>query len=1121
MNRIKYIVSVLLGLVLGLGAVSCHTPPALNDSAARPEGMTVQLEHLAPVDANQVLSALQLGPARLTTEPNTIKLAGTPTDQQKALIVLSLMDSDADYVVESLGPASMVRSLPSNGQIARAMGGDITLGTFTDPPTEEALVRGLLDIHGQQVILIVPAGYEQRIRQVIAVGQALLNAPPSTLPPQPLAAVAPKTESSTTRPAPVTAVQIIEPAPVLTLPKEEPLVFDVNALAQPDPNSLRGVLRPYSSMAAEQPIKEVVPRLQLANGDDVLELTLPEKIDLIALLDMAGEYLDLDYVYDTTKIRNAPITLRLHGKREGQLRLRDLYALLETALKFQGLAMTRQEGNLVSIVPVSEALEVDPTLVTPGQSDVSAGDMVVTRVFELDYVAADSVTQLLQSMKLGVAVTPIVESQTLFVTCYAHRMPRIEQLVSMADRPGATKEFRFRQLQFTPATAVADKVKTLAVELQGVSVTVAAVSKGTSGPPLPPRPKNQTADNTRSTPTVYLDTDERTNRLLMIGAAAQLDIVEQLIDTLDVAQQDVRRLHVYRVKHLGIEEAMEKLQMIGLLEGSSSPAGKAGKPNNVSPTAKRPPVDQLTEAPQLVPIETTNSLLINASYEQHRRIARVLGYIDVSRFDLRRMQVYSIEHVEAEEVLNKLRDMEVIGRRLESSGRITGPAQSGLKNPASTPVADSQSFGLDEPQVTILETTNSLLVNATDEQHLQIQTLIRYVDTQTPEEAIPYEIYFLENQSPDHLAEVLNKIVQETVEDQEGKIEKVLRDKDDDIVIVPDELTFSLIVYANRKNQDWISALVTQLDRRRAQVLLDATLVEVTKSEEFSFDLNIISSIPDLAATSGLMGPIAGDITTQDIMDRLTASGRDRFIDMQSDSGMGTGFYGDKHVMLLLEAMDEKKYGRVLAKPKILVNDNEAGTITTKETTYVMKKGQAVLPGNSEAITTSIDYTPYDAGITLDITPHISDADLLRLEIILTRSDFEPTTGEKPPDQSSSDIKTVVTVPDGSTVILGGMLKMNQSKGGTKVPGLGDVPIVGGLFRGTHRSNLQKRLYVFVKAEIIRPTEALAEQGGDLQRISDENRLAFETIEKRFQDYQLWPGVDSRIIDPCHVLDAR
>ena len=78
-----------------------------------------------------------------------------------------------------------------------------------------------------------------------------------------------------------------------------------------------------------------------------------------------------------------------------------------------------------------------------------------------------------------------------------------------------------------------------------------------------------------------------------------------------------------------------------------------------------------------------------------------------------------------------------------------------------------------------------------------------------------------------------------------------------------------------------------------------------------------------------------------------------------------------------------------------------------------------------------------------------------------------PTEGEKPPDSSSSDITTVVTIPDGSTIILGGMLKLNQSKAATKVPGLGDLPLLGGLFRGSHRSDLQKRLYIFVKAEII------------------------------------------------------
>jgi len=103
-------------------------------------------------------------------------------------------------------------------------------------------------------------------------------------------------------------------------------------------------------------------------------------------------------------------------------------------------------------------------------------------------------------------------------------------------------------------------------------------------------------------------------------------------------------------------------------------------------------------------------------------------------------------------------------------------------------------------------------------------------------------------------------------------------------------------------------------------------------------------------------------------------------------------------------------------------------------------------------------------------------------------------TGERPPDTASNEINTTVTVPDGSTIILGGMLKLNQSKGGTKVPILGDIPLIGGLFRSTSNNDTQKNLYVFVKAEIIRPdVEGFADS--ELQRISDRNREAFEKHE--------------------------
>jgi general secretion pathway protein D len=423
--------------------------------------------------------------------------------------------------------------------------------------------------------------------------------------------------------------------------------------------------------------------------------------------------------------------------------------------------------------------------------------------------------------------------------------------------------------------------------------------------------------------------------------------------------------------------------------------------------------------------------------------------------------------------------------------------------------------------VIVLEPTNSLLINATAEQHTQIAGIIKYVDSETEKGTIPYVIYPLENQKPEDMAEVLDKLIKETIKDKEGKIQQVVKKTEEEIIIVPDKNTFSIIVYASKKNQEWIGNLIKTLDKRRPQVLIDVTLVEITRNDSFEYDLNLVQSFPDLTQTSGLI------LDMNQVTKKILSGKRDRFIDYQAKGGIGTGFYGDKHIDALLKAMQTKDYGRVLAKPKILVNDNEKGTIKTTDTRYVTKTsstpiatGQAGQGYNT--IQTAISYEPYDAGITLDITPHISEGKLLRLEVALTRSDFDKSAvGDRPPAKTSSDITTIVTVPDGSTIILGGMLKLNQGKGGTKVPLLGDIPLIGGLFRSVTDSDEQRKLYVFVKAEIMRPAEMATASLVDLERISERSRAAFEKHEAEFQTYENWPGLKPKPMEPFRVLEAE
>jgi type II secretory pathway component GspD/PulD (secretin) len=452
-------------------------------------------------------------------------------------------------------------------------------------------------------------------------------------------------------------------------------------------------------------------------------------------------------------------------------------------------------------------------------------------------------------------------------------------------------------------------------------------------------------------------------------------------------------------------------------------------------------------------------------------------------------------------------------------------------NAESAPAATAEMESLvEQPQVVVIESTNSLLVNATPEQHAQIATIISYVDNETLKRAIPYEIYALENQNPEDLAGVLQKFIEETVKDKEGKVQQTIKKTEEDIIIVPDKNTFSILVYASKKNQEWIGSLIKQLDKRRPQVLIDVMLVAITEDDSFTYDLQLVSKLPQMAAGGTLLGlanplPLSTPFPSGTVKEVTSSPGT---------TGL-QGFYADSHIQALLKLMAKKGYGRVLARPKILVNDNEKGHIDTTTTLYVARTSSQYLPNTvvtptttttpTNTAITSTTFDQYPSGIKLDITPHISEGSLLRLEMQMSRSSQAPPASgagvDTPPNPKTEDnVNTVVTVPDSSTIILGGIITLNQVKNTSKVPFLGDIPIAGGLFRSINNTSNQSKLYVFVKANILRPDDTVAGLE-DLRKISNRNRDAFERYEEKFQEHKDWPGIEPKPVDPLRVLESE
>lgn len=991
------------------------------------------LRHASPERMADILSALDLGRVAVVGEGNGIKVIGGPDELHKTGAIVEIADVNEPYVLATLAPVADARTIPSNVEIARFLG-DVAIGTFAVPPPAGRTRGAIVDIHRDHIVAIMPERIQERLRTVIRassdasgsprakpsetepqVGRAGGDHPTPEGPPASFAADAKSAPTGTTEAPSRPRVRVVQaispaaPAPSRTMRTASPAIDeDTSVPGGPTAESEQGQMSDSRAPALITPNR--FEAVSLANADEVLKVDLPEQLEMTQLLDLAGEYLHLDYLYEPEKIKGT-VTLRLHGKTQGQMRVRDLYSLLESVLKFKGYAMICHKDNLVTIAPVADALLANPDLLD-SRGQIRTGDMVVTSFFELRHIAASAASTLLQNMKLSLAVTPVEGSPSLIVTCYAHQIDRIERLLAVVDRPGPPREFKFRQLRYTMAESLTRKLQALMRQMGNVAVA-GGLPHATGQLSLPPDGANDGA--------VYLDADERTNRILLIGTAEQIALADRLIDSLDIAQKDLRVL-----------------------------------------------------------------------------------------------KIYDLQHVEAQEIKTKLQELEIIG------------ARSGMRTPAAAKIEGgqiSEAVVADDAVVVILDASNSLAINATEEQHARIEAMLTYLDAEVRMESIPYEIYFLENQDPAALAEVIEKIIHETVQDKDGKLQKILRDANDQVLIVPDKNTFSLIVYAARRNQEWISKLIKTLDRRRPQVLIDVTLVEIRKMDEFNYDLNLITSFPDLTETGGQTGQFLVDQNTT-VVDKLLQSSRSQYVDFEISSGVGTGFYADRHINALLTAVQTKNYGRVLAKPKVLVNDNEKGSIKTADTTYVTTKSSIPVTSGTAGqqntlIETAVKYEPYDAGITLEITPHISEGQLLRLEIMLSRSDFTSVAGDKPPDQTSSDIATIVTVPDTSTIILGGMLKLNQSKATAKVPIFGDLPLVGSLFRRIDNSDIQSKLYIFVRAEIIRPADVATDGYRDLKRISDQNRRAFEKHEQEFQGYQSWPGVKSKPVDPPKVLEAR
>lgn len=313
--------------------------------------------------------------------------------------------------------------------------------------------------------------------------------------------------------------------------------------------------------------------------------------------------------------------------------------------------------------------------------------------------------------------------------------------------------------------------------------------------------------------------------------------------------------------------------------------------------------------------------------------------------------------------------------------------------------------------------------------------------------------------------------------------------------IQADPATNSLIITAPEPQYRQLRAVIDQLDGRRAQVLVESLLVEVNADKAAEFGIQWQTIVGNV--NNSLLGVIGSNFTIggTNIIDLATrATSTDAPVTPSPGINIGAVRNIDGRYVLsaLARFFQNSGDGNVLSTPSLLTLDNEEAKIVIGQNVPFVT-GQFTNTGTSNSSVNPFQTIERkDVGITLRVKPQINDNGTVRLTIYQEASSVRPGTENalNGPTTNKRQIESNVLVEDGSIVVLGGLLQDQYSGNEQKVPGLGDVPGLGNLFRTEARSRSKSNLMVFLRPVIVRnadDTDALSIDRYNLMRAKQQN----------------------------------
>lgn len=724
----------------------------------------------------------------------------------------------------------------------------------------------------------------------------------------------------------------------------------------------------------------------------------------------------LSEVTGYTVVKSADLDMRVTIISPDDMPVDEAFAVLNAVLAIKGYTSV-VNGNSAKIVPLEEAkLEATPLQIGSDPRAIDSGDTIVTQVLPLN--AADA-TQLVKDLKDFVpqygVMTAYGRSNTLIITASSAQIKRLAEIVEQLDVSMAHRiKIEVFSLQFSDAANLAEVITKLYE-----------------------KPKDAAAAAEQ----------ERQQRRRRGGFGGRGPF------------------------------------------GGADDSGRGGvdQADQSSPTEGG--ALQLLGEVKAIADENTNSLIVSASQHNLEVIRRLIRELDTQRFSQPETRVFSLKYGDATEIANELNQaFSSAAQNVFSGGGFPGFGGFGGRGrrfsleqqQRSSEQSGQGVLGLPELTAVPDARTNSVIVTTTAQQMESVGQLIEQLDRDIADFAEDTRVFVLEHANAANLETILNELLSTELFERQAanrasfgggfgggfggrfggsfstgalgssaQTADAARGLTGNVKIVADEDTNSLLITTFVRNFPSVEKLIKQLDVLLPQVLIEAQIIEVTLDDESAFGVEWMWE------------------------QGTTINGSTYRQDGATDFGLADEIFGLKYGILsdkldtMLHALTKDTKVNILSTPRIMTKNNQEAIINVGQEVPFLVSTQETATGG---VLTSTDFR--NVGVILTVTPRINRSGTVSLDLNQQINSLIEFTLFDAPIISTREATASVTINDRQTMVIGGMIKDDKTETVHKISFLGDIPLLGKLFRRTDTRVEKTELMVFITPHVVYTDEA-------------------------------------------------